>query len=71
MNTLQPGTRVRDLYCYSDTHVIVRKKKHQHAADVRYFGSEEAAAQWYIVKSDTTGGTAVMHRDMLSVRNDD
>ena len=69
-NFLKPGTKVRDLYRYSDTHVIVRKKKHQHEADIRYFGSEEKANDWYIVKSDVSGHMMMMHRDMLMVRND-
>lgn len=64
-----PGTKVRDRYEYSETHVVVRKTKAQRAADVRYFGSEAKADQWFRVRSDASGRVALMHRDMLLVSN--
>lgn len=64
------STQVRDRYEHSETHTIVGKTAVQHAADVRSFGSEEKANQWYRVKSNETGGTVMMHRDMLVPSNE-
>lgn len=65
-----PGAKVRDLYDYSETHVIVRKTKAQRAADARYFGGMEKGDQWFRVRSDASGNVVCMHRDMLAARND-
>jgi hypothetical protein len=67
---LTAGTKVRDRYQHSETHVIVRKTKAQRASDVRYFGSEAKADQWYRVRSDVSGGIVMMHADMMVVRNE-
>lgn len=65
-----PGTKVRDLYQYSETHVVVRKTKAQRDFDARYFGSQEKGDAWLRVRSDVSGKVLCMHRDMLAVRND-
>ena len=69
MTTLQVGTRVRDLYEHSETHTIVRKTKAQRAADIRYFGSEDKADQWFRVRSDASKRVVLMHREMLAPSN--
>jgi hypothetical protein len=67
---LTAGTKVRDRYQHSETHVIVRKTKAQRTADVRYFGCESKADQWHRVRSDVSGRIVMMHADMLVVRNE-
>lgn len=65
---LRPGTRVRTLYQYSETGVIVRKTKARQAHDARYFGSQEKGDAWHIVRFDDGSG-ATIHRDMLAIAN--
>jgi len=38
---LKPGTRVRDMYQHSETHTVVKLRKHEWLGNVRYFGSED------------------------------
>lgn len=66
---IKAGTRVRDLYQHSETHVVVRQRKHERAANVRYWGSEAKADEWYKVRSDVSGNCVYMHRKMLAVAN--
>ena len=65
---LTAGTKVRTLYQWSQTGVIVKRTKKQQAEHVAYWGSEEKASQWYLVRFDdgTKGG---IHREMLTLSN--
>jgi hypothetical protein len=67
---LKPGTKVRTLSQHSETGRIVRKTKAERAGDVRYFGSEEKAAAWHLVKFDIDGAMLMIHRDGLAIAND-
>lgn len=67
---LKAGTKIRTLYQYSETAVVLRKTKARIAADIRYWGCEEKAAAWYLIRWDSDGKKACCHRDMMVVRND-
>lgn len=66
---LKPGTKVRTLRQYSETAVICRRSKADRAAAIRYWGSEEKADQWYVIRYDADGKKACEHREMLAVAN--
>jgi len=65
---LNAGTKVRTLYQYSQTGVVMRKTKARRAADIAYWGSEEKADQWHLIKFDD-GTKAGIHREMLTLSN--
>lgn len=66
---IKAGTRVRDLYQYSETHIVMRQTKREREENARYWGGEAKAAEWHKVRSERDGTRAYMHRDMLTLAN--
>ena len=58
---MQIGTKVRTLYQFSETAVIVKPRKENLPLP---------GPDWFIIRWDSDGKKACCHRDMLAVRND-
>ena len=60
MDKLATGTKVRTLYHHSETATIVKPRK----ANLPLPGPD-----WYLIKFDSDGGKACIHRNMFAISN--